>query len=113
MITIYHNPRCSKSRQGVSFLETYGAPFKAVKYLDNPPNHKDLQTILKKLNIEPIDLVRKNEAIWKSQYKGKDLTNADIIDAMTKHPKLIERPIVVKGTQAVIARPAKNILKLL
>ncbi len=113
MIKILHNPRCSKSRQGVSILETYGVPFKAVRYLDNPLTAKELKSIIAKLDIEPIDLVRKNEKIWKNEYKDKDLSNEEIIEAMVTNPKLIERPIVIKGNKAVIGRPTENILKIL
>ncbi|WP_411767455.1 arsenate reductase (glutaredoxin) [Winogradskyella sp. A3E31] len=113
MIEIYHNPRCSKSRQGIALLESYGAPFKVVRYLDNTPNEKELESLIDKLNIKPIELVRKNEAIWKSDFKSKDLTDSEIISAMAQHPKLIERPIVVKGRKAVIGRPTEKISTLL
>ncbi|MBD1261752.1 arsenate reductase (glutaredoxin) [Maribacter polysiphoniae] len=113
MIKIYHNPRCSKSRLGLSALEASGEPFKIVKYLEDIPTKKELKELLGYLNLPAGELVRKNEAIWKEQYRGKDLTEDEIITAMVQHPKLIERPIVVKGDKAVIGRPTENILELL
>ncbi|WP_299526138.1 arsenate reductase (glutaredoxin) [Winogradskyella sp.] len=113
MITIYHNPRCRKSREGLAVLEASGQPFEVIKYLDQPLLKTDLQEIIAKLDIKPIDLVRKNEAIWKSDYKGKVLSDDAIIDAMIKHPKLIERPIVINGQKAVIGRPVETILNII
>ena len=113
MITIYHNPRCSKSREGLQILEDSGKNFKVVKYLDEPVSEAKLKEIIGLLNIKPIDLVRKNEAIWKSDYKGKNLTDSQIISAMVINPKLIERPIVVNDKQAVIGRPSEKIKSLI
>lgn len=113
MITIYHNPRCRKSREGLTVLEESGQAFEVVKYLDQPLSKTDLEEIITKLGIKPIDLIRKNEAIWKSDYKGKDLSDDAIINAMVEHHKLIERPIVVNGQKAVIGRPAENILNII
>ncbi|PIF00067.1 MAG: arsenate reductase (glutaredoxin) [Maribacter sp.] len=113
MIKIYHNPRCSKSRLGLSALEASGRPFKIVKYLEDTPSKEELKRILDHLDMPAGKLVRKNEAIWKENYRGKDLTEDDILDAMAQHPKLIERPIVIKGDKAVIGRPTENILELL
>lgn len=109
MIKIYHNPRCSKSREGLSILENSGKEFEIVKYLDTIPSESELASIIKLLNISPIELVRKNEAIWKENYKGKTLTDSEIIAAMVAHPKLIERPIVINGKKAVIGRPPNDI----
>ena len=113
MIEIYHNPRCSKSREGIEILETYGAPFKVVKYLEDTPDKAQVANLIKLLGISPIELVRKNEAIWKTEFKGKDLSDDEIITAMANNPKLIERPIVIKGNKAVIGRPASKILTIL
>ena len=74
---------------------------------------KELQELISKLNIKPIELVRKNEAIWKDNFKNKDLSDSEIIDAMSKHPKLIERPIVINGSKAIIGRPPELILDIL
>ena len=113
MITIYHNPRCSKSRQGLQVLENSGKEFTIKKYLEDVPSEKELKYIIEKLEIPPLELVRKNEAVWKKLYKGKSLSDDDIIKAMAIHPKLIERPIVIKNNTAVIGRPIENITKLL
>jgi len=113
MIKIYHNPRCSKSRQGLAILEESGKAYEIVKYLENEVDVEQLKAIISKLGIKPIDLVRKNEAIWKSNYKGKSLSDKEIIDAMVTNPKLIERPIVVNENNAVVGRPPEIILNII
>ncbi|GAB4156394.1 MAG: arsenate reductase (glutaredoxin) [Winogradskyella sp.] len=113
MITIYHNPRCRKSREGLALLEESGKTFEIVKYLEDLLSEEDLKTIISKLGINPIDLIRKNESVWKSDYKGKKLTDNQLIEAMVKHPKLIERPIVVNNDKAVIGRPKERILDII
>ena len=113
MIKIYHNPRCTKSRQGLAILENTGKDFEVVKYLDTIPSEKELTEIIQLLNIAPIDLVRKNEKIWKENYKGKELSDKEIILAMLQNPKLIERPIVINKNKAVIGRPSENILTII
>lgn len=112
-LQIYHNPRCSKSRQGVEVLENSGKEFEIIKYLDAIPSEKELTEIIKLLNISPIDLVRKNEKIWKENYKGKELSDKEIILAMIQNPKLIERPIIINNNKAVIGRPSENILTII
>lgn len=84
-----------------------------IKYLEDKLTVKNLTTIISKLDISPIDLVRKNEAIWKSEFKGKDLNDAQIIEAMVANPKLIERPIVINKNKAVIGRPSDAIKTIL
>ena len=113
MIKIYHNNRCSKSRCGLELLENSGKKFEIVKYLEDIPTVEELTLIIEKLQINPIDLVRKNEAIWKEKFKGKELSDKEIIAAMTQHPKLIERPIVVNGNKAAIGRPLENISSII
>ena len=113
MIQILHNPRCRKSREGVQFLEEHNVEFKIVNYLDDTLSESELTEIISKLNILPIDLVRKNETIWKTDYKGKTLSDAEIIKAMVKNPKLIERPIVITTNNAVIGRPKEAIKTIL
>ncbi|WP_339751802.1 arsenate reductase (glutaredoxin) [uncultured Winogradskyella sp.] len=113
MTTIYHNPRCSKSRQGLVLLEESGIEFEIIKYLDGNITIKELETIISKLGIKPLDLVRQNEAIWKSDYKGKTLSDQQIIEAMVANPKLIERPIVINGNKAVVGRPPETILNII
>jgi len=113
MIQIYHNPRCSKSREGLQILENEGKTFEVIKYLETIPSQKELTRIVSLLGIAPIDLVRKNEAIWKSDFKGKTLSDSQIIDAMIAHPKLIERPIVINDNKAIIGRPPSAILDII
>lgn len=113
MIKIFHNNRCRKSREGIEILEQSGKDFEVVKYLENTPSKQELTSIIDLLGIAPINLIRKNEPIWKSDFKGRALSNDAIIEAMIKHPKLIERPIVINGKQAVIGRPPSQILDIL
>jgi len=113
MIKIYHNPRCTKSRQGLEVLEKSGKKFEIVKYLENIPTKDELKIILGYLNIPAENLVRKNEAIWKENYRGKKLSEEEILDVMIQYPKLIERPIVIRENRAVIGRPTEKIYDLL
>lgn len=113
MIQIYHNNRCSKSRLGVKALEESGKEFEIVKYLDDIPSKSELKGIIKKIGIAPIELIRKNEKIWKENFKGKELSDDEIIAAMIENPKLIERPIVINGNKAVIGRPTEKILEII
>ena len=113
MITIYHNPRCTKSREGLCEIENLNQPFEIRKYLDEPFTEKELKEVIKKLNIKPLELVRTKESIWIENYKGKDLTDNQIINALLENPKLIERPIIVNGNKAVIARPKEKINEIL
>lgn len=113
-LTIYHNPRCSKSRQALALLEEKGLKPKVVLYLDDTPSERTLKQLIKKLGIEPRDLLRKGEAEYKElNLADKSISDADIIAAMVAHPRLIERPVVVKGDRAVIGRPPENIHHLL
>lgn len=109
MIKIYHNPRCSKSRQGVKYLEEKGLEFEVIQYLKDGLNAEELKELIQKLNIQPIELVRTKEAIWKENYKDLDLSDDQIIQAMVENPRLIERPIVVNKDKAVVARPTEDI----
>ncbi len=113
MIKIYHNNRCSKSRCGLEILEQSRKPFEVIKYLDDLLSMEELEGIINLLNIKPIDLVRKNEAIWKTNFKGKSLSDKEIIEAMVNNPKLIERPIVINKNKAVIGRPPELILDVI
>lgn len=110
---IYHNSRCTKSRQGLALLQNAGVDLEIIEYLKNPLNKDQLTDLLQKLGIPALELIRKNEAIWKEQFKTKDLSETELIDAMIKFPKLIERPIVVNGNSAVIGRPTEKINSIL
>lgn len=104
MIQIYHNPRCGKSRSCLAFVEDTNQEYEIIPYLTETPSFDDLKSLLEKLNIEPIQLIRTKEKIWIDNYKGKTLTNDQIIEAMVDNPILIERPIVVKDGKAIIGR---------
>ncbi|MEQ9423108.1 MAG: arsenate reductase (glutaredoxin) [Cyclobacteriaceae bacterium] len=109
MATIYHNPRCSKSRQALNLLEEKGAEINVIEYLKDPPTFDQLKKIIGMLQIKPIDLIRKGEPIYKEKYKGKNLSDDEWISAMIETPKLIERPIVIKDGKATVGRPPENI----
>ncbi|WP_340063053.1 arsenate reductase (glutaredoxin) [Ascidiimonas aurantiaca] len=113
MIKIYHNPRCRKSREGLDILEKSGKKFEVIKYLEDTPSEKELREVLRCLDLKPEHLIRKNEVIWKEQFKGKLLNDEELISIMLEHPKLIERPIVVNGQNAVIGRPPEKINSIL
>ena len=109
MIQIYHNSRCGKSRECLVFLENSNQKYEIIKYLEDIPTFDELKEIIKKLGIKPIDLVRKKEKIWTENFKDKSLSDDDIILAMISNPILIERPIVINGDKAIIARPLEKI----
>jgi arsenate reductase len=111
--TIYHNPRCSKSRQTLALLQDKGVEPTIVEYLKSPPTASELKAIIERLGIKPEQLVRKSEEIYKSKYAGKTLSDAQWIAALIKNPILIERPIVVSGKGAVLGRPPENVMQLL
>lgn len=113
MYTIYHNPRCKKSREALQILEDKGVDFNIVKYLDETPGKEEFKKTLSKLNMKPQELLRKNEAIFKEKYKGLDMNEDEWIQVMLENPKLIERPIVIKGNKAVVGRPPENVKELL
>lgn len=113
MLTVYHNPRCGKSREELQLLESLNIPFKTVKYLESPLTAQELTALIKKLGIAPLELVRTKETVWKEQYKDKHLTDTQIIEALAAHPILMERPVVVNGNKAVIARPAEKVKEIL
>lgn len=114
MWTIYHNPRCSKSRQTLQLLQDNQVEPEVVLYLETPPDKSTLKNLLQKLGISARDLLRKGEDDYKAlNLKDPALSNDQLIEAMISHPKLIERPIVVKGDNAVLGRPPENVLELL
>ena len=112
-VTIWHNPRCSKSRNAVALLEEQGVEAEVVKYLDTPPTKEELKEILKMLGLSARELMRTKETIYK-ELGLKDVEDEEaLIDAMVEHPKLIERPIVIKDGKAAIGRPIENIVELI
>ncbi len=113
-LTIYHNPRCSKSRQALALLEERGLEPRIVEYLKTPPDEKTLRRILSMLDKNPRDLVRKSEAEYEEAgLNDPDLTDQAVIRAMIEHPKLIQRPIVVANGKARIGRPPESVLEIL
>lgn len=114
MWTIYHNPRCSKSRQTLQLLQENSIEPEVVLYLETPPSRDTLAELLQKLGIGARDLLRTGEDAYKElQLNDKELSDEQLLDAMVQHPKLIQRPIVVKGDRAVLGRPPENVLELL
>lgn len=110
---IYHNPRCAKSRETLQLIEAKGVEVEVIEYLKAPPSKNELKELLKQLDLSASAIIRKNESIFKENFKGKQLSEEEWIEAMIAHPKLIERPIVVKGNQAVLGRPPENVNELL
>jgi len=113
MIQILHNPRCGKSRSCIAFLEESGKEFEVIKYLVDVPTAEELHLIIKKLGIKPIELVRPKEPIWIEKFKGKTLSDEEIINAMVQNPILIERPIVINSEKAVVARPMEKAARII
>ena len=113
MTTLYHNPRCRKSREALQILQQANEPVEIVLYLKNSLSKEELKDILLKLEITAIALIRKNEAVWKENYKNKSLTEDELITAMVNNPKLIERPIAIKNGKAIVGRPPQEVLKVL
>jgi arsenate reductase len=109
MLQILHNPRCGKSRNCLTFYTEKNISFQIINYLDHPLSEEFLGNLVKKLNINPIDLVRQKETIWKENYKNKSLSDQQIINTLVKHPILIERPIVIKGDEAIIGREIEKL----
>lgn len=113
MITIYHNARCRKSREGLEIVKQSGKEYVVREYLKEPLTEEELATLVKKLNVAPIELVRTEEKIWKQEYKDKDLNDEELIRVMAEHPNLIQRPVVVSDNEAVVGRPAERISQLI
>ena len=109
---IYHNPRCRKSREGVQYLTDRGVEFEIIEYLKDKLSKETIQILLNKLDITALELVRKNEKIWKENFKDKNLSEKELIEVLHKEPKLIERPIIEAEFKAVIGRPKENSDKL-
>jgi len=114
MVTLYHNPRCSKSREALNLLREQGQEPEVILYLETPPTAKSLKALLAKLGLGARDLLRKGEDAYKElNLADEKLSDAALIKAMVENPKLIERPIAVNGDKAVIGRPPERVLELL
>jgi arsenate reductase (glutaredoxin) len=112
-IQIFHNPRCSKSREALNLLQEQHVSIEVIEYLNGDLNKSTLESVLNKLKISAFDLLRKGEDDYKAFIKGKDLSENEVIDLMIQHPKLIERPIVINGDKAVVGRPPSLVLDLI
>jgi len=113
-VIIYHNPRCRKSREGLKLLQDQGIEPKIIKYLETPPSEAELDRLLRMMDMEPYDLVRRREKEFKELHLEEQRDDRQaLIHAMVTHPRLIQRPIVVKRDKAVLGRPAENILTIL
>ncbi|MDX5404183.1 MAG: arsenate reductase (glutaredoxin) [Bacteroidota bacterium] len=113
MIRIYHNSRCGKSREGLKIVEESGKPFEVIEYMKEPITPSELEEVIDLLEIEPMDLVRTKEQVWKDQYADLDLDDEELIMVMIEEPRLMERPIVVNGEKAVVGRPPERIKEIL
>lgn len=114
MLSIYHNPRCSKSRQTLQIIEDKGLDVKIIEYLKTPPTKKELAEVIEKLGISPRELLRKGEDAYKAHgLNDPKLSDSKIINFMISEPKLIERPIVINGAKAILGRPPENVLDII
>jgi arsenate reductase len=113
MLQILHNPRCGKSRNCLAFLDNTQSEYEIRNYLQNPLSESELKELIHKLNIKPIELVRQKETVWIDNFKGKTLTDTQILKALAQYPILMERPIVIKGKQALIGRDLDKLEKFL
>lgn len=112
-VTVYHNPRCSKSRATLALLQERDIDPEVVLYLEQAPTRAELESILAKLGMTPRALARTKESAWAEAGLGPDSSDAEILEAMTRHPVLIERPIVISGDRAALGRPPENVLEIL
>jgi arsenate reductase len=113
MLKIYHNTRCSKSREALALLQNTGQEVEVVEYLKTPPTAQELKALLQKLNMKPEQLIRKGEKLFKENYAARQLSDEEWIQAMVENPALIERPIVIKGDKAVVGRPPEKVMEVL
>lgn len=113
MLTIWHNPKCSKSREALKLLEEKGETFEVFKYLDTPPSREEIVALLAVLGISARELMRTKEDLYKELGLAKITDEAQLINALVEHPKLIERPIVIEQNRAVIGRPVEKVVEFL
>lgn len=113
MFKIYHNTRCSKSREACGILQDKGVEFETIEYLKTPPTQKEIKGLLKMLGMKAQDIIRKGEPLFKEKFADKKLSESEWIKALAENPILIERPIIVKGNKAIIGRPPEKVLELI
>ena len=109
---IYHNPRCSKSRQTLELIKKEGIEPEIILYKTIPPSVEELKEVIAKTGLKPFDIIRKSEKTFKENYKNTEHTDDEWIEIMVTHPELIERPIVIKGDKAILGRPPSNVVTL-
>ncbi len=109
-LVVLHNSRCMKSRNALKVLEEQNIPYSVVRYLEGKLDIEDLKDLLSKLRLNPCDIVRKTDALYKEYYEGKEFSNAEWLEILTNHPKLIERPILFNDMDAVLGRPIENVI---
>ena len=110
---IYHNPRCSKSREALKLIQEKGVDIEIIDYMKKPPTYDELKDVLVRLNMKPEQILRKGEKLFKEKYKGLQFEDEEWIQVMIENPRLIERPIVVKGPKAMVCRPPEDVLEML
>ena len=110
---IYHNPRCRKSRETLNIIQNHGIEPEVVLYLETPPTRKEIREVLDKLHITAEELVRKEEKLYKDEYRDRELSEEEWINVLADNPKLIQRPVVVNGKRAIIGRPPESVHILL
>ncbi len=113
MFTIYHNPKCAKSRAGLNYIKEKGLEYQVIEYMKNILSRKELKDLLMKLNKGPKEIIRTQEDVYKEKFRNKNFTEEEWITILLENPKLIQRPIVVSGYKAVLAQPAEEIEKLM
>lgn len=113
MYTILHNSRCGKSRDAIKIMEEAGVDFEVREYLKEVLTFDELKNIITQLKVSPMEIIRTNEAIWKEQFKENNYTDEELIKILVDNPKLIQRPIVLKGGEGVIGRPAENVINFI
>ncbi|MGK0250467.1 MAG: arsenate reductase [Oleispira sp.] len=113
-LTIYHNPSCSKSREALQILEQFKIQPQIIEYLDMPPSQSDIRQIVKKLGVAPIDLLRTTEKVFvEGGYQAESMSDEEIIETIARHPSLLQRPIVIYGSKAIIGRPPIKVLDII
>lgn len=110
---IYHNPRCRKSRETLNIIQNHGIEPEVVLYLETPPTRKEIREVLSKLHIRAEELVRKEEKLYKDEYRNRELSEDEWIEVLAENPKLIQRPVVINGKKAIIGRPPESVHVLL
>ena len=113
ILTVYHNPRCRKSREVIKYLEDKGVSFNVIKYLEQSFDKNTLVKVLEKIEKKPSDILRKNEVLWKQEYASKNLSEDQILHLLVEQPKLIERPIITVNDKGILARPIENLIEFL